>query len=149
MNRYETEQTIRTLHPRWAIVTAMFATAVLLMTLWPDSTVNTANFVPLREHGAAWSCLLRGCSGAADSARFLIKDVVGNVLVFIPVGYAAAAALTGTSRSRRFLVATALGFLLSLFIETIQFGIATRATDIDDLMFNTLGAAIGAALRRR
>lgn len=149
MNHYETEQGMRIVHPRWAIAAAVFAALVLLMTLWPDSTVNSANFVPLREHGAAWSCLLRGCSGAVESARFLAWDVIGNVVVFVPVGYAAAAAFPGWSRPRRFLVATALGFLLSLFIETIQFGIATRATDVDDIIFNTLGAALGAALRRR
>jgi len=149
MSQYETGLRPQSSRRSWAIATVVFAGAVLLLTLWPDSTVNSTNLVPFREHGAAWSCLLRGCSGATASARFLLKDVIGNVVVFLPVGYAAAAALTGRPRWRRFLLATTLGFLLSLFIETIQFSIATRATDVDDLIFNTLGAAVGAALRRR
>jgi VanZ family protein len=149
MKQYQTRQAGRTINPRWAMAAAGFAAIVLLLTLRPDSTLNDANFVPLREHGAAWSCLLRGCSGARESARFLLQDVIGNIAVFMPVGYALAAALTGWSRWRRFLVATALGLLLSLFIETIQFGMATRATDVDDLIFNTVGAALGAGLRRR
>jgi glycopeptide antibiotics resistance protein len=80
-----------------------------------------------------------------ESANFLIKDVVGNVVVFVPIGVAAAGALRPMSSWRRFGLAVVGGFLLSLFIETVQFQIATRATDVDDVIFNTLGAAIGAA----
>ena len=138
-----TSTTARGIHPGWAATAAFFAGLVLLMTLSPDTTPNTTNLVPFREHGAAWSCLLRNCAGAADSARFLVRDVLGNVAVFVPIGLAVAAALRG-SRRRRLSLATLAGFLLSLFIETVQFGIATRATDVDDLIFNTLGALLGA-----
>jgi len=136
------------MHRGWAITTACFAAGVLLLTLWPDSTVNSANFAPLREHGAAWSCLLRGCPAYGASARFLVSDVIGNIALFVPIGYAAAATLTGRSRSRRFWMATLFGVLLSLLIETTQLGIATRATDVDDLIFNSLGTVLGAILRR-
>jgi len=72
-------------------------------------------------------------------------DVAGNVLVFIPIGLAFAGSLTGDDR-RRLRTAIALGFVLSLSIEIVQSTIPTRATDIDDLLFNTHGTAIGAGL---
>jgi glycopeptide antibiotics resistance protein len=40
----------------------------------------------------------------------------------------------------------AAGFLLSLSIELAQLAIPTRATDVDDVILNTLGTAIGALL---
>lgn len=138
-------ETNRRPHPGWLAATIVSVVAVLFLTLRPDSTVNSANFVPFREHGAAWSCLLSQCSGSIASAKFLISDVLGNIVVFIPIGYAAAGSLLGRSDGRRFLMTVGGGMLLSLFIETVQFQIATRATDVDDLIFNTLGTAIGAA----
>lgn len=32
---------------------------------------------------------------------------------------------------------------LSLFIETMQFGLNTGVSDIDDVFFNTIGAILG------
>ena len=43
-------------------------------------------------------------------------------------------------------VSTAWGFALSLTLETAQYAFALGRTDIDDLLFNTLGALIGAAI---
>jgi len=82
------------------------------------------------------------CPAASASVRFLVVDVVGNVAAFIPIGFAVAGSIEGNGGSRLWF-ATGVGALLSLFIELVQLNIATRATDVDDLIFNTLGAAIG------
>jgi len=71
---------------------------------------------------------------------------VGNVVVFIPVGSSFAALVREGSRWRAFKLAVAGGLALSLLIETIQLALPTRATDVDDLIFNSVGAALGAAL---
>ena len=42
----------------------------------------------------------------------------------------------------------AAGFLLSLCIETAQLPFAVRATDIDDLILNTLGVMTGYGIYR-
>jgi len=129
----------------WALLAAITVAAVVTGTMWPDSTVNTSNFVPLREHAEALGCVITWCDTALQSARFAIVDVAGNVVVFIPIGLSFAGMLTGDDR-RRLWTAIALGFVLSLSIEIVQSTIPTRATDIDDLLFNTLGAAAGAGL---
>ncbi|NQV05925.1 VanZ family protein [bacterium] len=130
----------------WGVAAILIVGFLLLMTLVPDETPNFANLVPLREHSEALGCLLTGCDTAADAARFLFKDVAGNVVVFIPVGFVFAGLMGEMPLRRRFWTALAMGAALSLFIEAIQIAIPTRATDVDDLLFNALGAAIGAGL---
>ncbi|MCJ7726651.1 MAG: VanZ family protein, partial [Acidimicrobiia bacterium] len=113
-----------TIRIRWAIFAVFACAAVVAGTVWPDSTVNTANFVPLREHARALGCVLTWCDTALASMRFAVVDVVGNVVVFIPIGMAFAGMLPGTDR-RRLWSAVAMGFILSLAIEIGQSVIPT------------------------
>ncbi|WP_172812400.1 VanZ family protein [Corynebacterium timonense] len=64
-------------------------------------------------------------------------NFLGNVALFVPVGLLA----------RRRAVPVGVG--LSVAIELTQFATATGYTDIDDLIFNTLGAALGGWLAGR
>ena len=130
----------------WAVVACLAVAWVLSMTLRADSTLNTINLVPFREHTQAVACLLNDCPDAARSARFLFIDVAGNVVVFVPIGLALSGALGGTSDRRRLWLAVALCAALSIGIELVQLTIPSRATDVDDVLFNTVGAALGALL---
>jgi glycopeptide antibiotics resistance protein len=116
------------------------------MTLRPDSTINTVNLVPFREHAQAVRCLLSNCPHAARAARSIFIDVLGNMAVFFPIGLSLAGALGSLPRRQRLLTAIALGISLSIIIELIQLTIPSRATDVDDVLFNTIGTAIGATL---
>jgi glycopeptide antibiotics resistance protein len=128
---------------------------LLSMTLRPGSQVNHANLVPLAEKFGAVACILAGCRGTHEAILFLLVDGVGNLLVFVPFGAALALATSpscsGQATGRHgdlgwWLRITAAGFALSLGIESVQLAIPTRTTDIDDVIFNTLGTAAGAAL---
>jgi glycopeptide antibiotics resistance protein len=70
--------------------------------------------------------------------------VVGNIVVFVPLGFGLAGALYQTNLRQTIGLAALGGFFLSLLIELGQLLIPTRSTDIDDLFFNTLGATLGA-----
>jgi len=80
------------------------------------------------------------------------EDVVSNILLYIPLGFFAAYAL-----EKRILVvilgATLSGFVLSLFVELVQFYDMRRVQEISDVCCNALGAFVGAgaavAARRR
>ena len=128
------------------MVAALAVAWLLSMTLRADSTLNTINVVPLREHTQAVVCLLSDCPDAARSARFLLIDVAGNVAVFVPIGLALSGALGGALARRRLWLAVALCAALSVGIELVQLTIPSRATDVDDVLFNTVGAALGALL---
>lgn len=62
-----------------------------------------------------------------------------NTILFIPLGIFLP---TLYKKYRNFKSVTAYGFLTSLFIEIMQI-FSHRATDIDDLITNTLGTIIG------
>lgn len=77
-----------------------------------------------------------------------VVSVAGNIVAFVPLGWLAPAVLPGIRSWPR---ALALGCAMSLAIEAAQLGIGLlagypyRMTDIDDVLLNTLGAAIGFA----
>lgn len=66
-----------------------------------------------------------------------VFDTVGNVAFFIPLGWMLAMRL---GRRRAVLI----GALYSLGIEITQYLGALGRTDVNDLIFNVLGAALGA-----
>jgi VanZ family protein len=71
-------------------------------------------------------------------------DVIANVLLYIPFGFFAAYAI-----ERQYLAAAAsatlAGFVLSVFVELIQFYDHGRVQDLSDICSNTLGALLGAS----
>jgi len=73
-----------------------------------------------------------------------VMGFVLNVLLFLPLGFLMPLFLEGYDRFPKMLAA---GFFTSLAIEVLQL-FNWRATDIDDLMANTLGVAIGWLLFR-
>lgn len=73
----------------------------------------------------------------------ILKNVAGNVALFVPLGLLLPILLQGRFR---LLKTIASGFLFSLFIELIQYFFAARIFDIDDLLLNTIGAATGAVV---
>ncbi len=115
------------------------------MALRPGRAADTLNLTPFHESLRALRCVLSACPAASGSARLLVVNVLGNVAVFFPIGFSLAGALGPGSRVRQVGGAIGLCVGLSLAIELAQLGIPGRATDVDDLLFNTLGAALGAA----
>ena len=74
---------------------------------------------------------------------FLI-NIVGNVVVFMPFGFF----IPGLEKRKlgpflNFLKITAFGFLFSLMVETIQLVSKVGCFDVDDLILNTVGVALG------
>jgi len=70
-------------------------------------------------------------------------NLIGNTAMFVPVGVIWPAVF---KELRAPLAALAAGAGFSLLIELVQLPFYDRATDIDDLLLNTLGFAIGYAL---
>jgi glycopeptide antibiotics resistance protein len=119
---------------------------LLWMTLRPDSTLNQINLIPLTEHGRALACLVSGECAPRQAFWFLLIDVLGNILVFIPLGIGLAGIVYSNNPWQTIRRATLGGFLVSLTIELTQLTIPSRATDVDDLIFNTVGTMLGAII---
>lgn len=82
----------------------------------------------------------------------VFTNLFGNVLIFVPFGFF----LPMASRYRSFSAAVLYSFSLSLGVETFQLLTKVGSFDVDDLLLNTIGGAVGyivfiicAAIRRR
>ncbi|RME47290.1 MAG: VanZ family protein [Caldilineae bacterium] len=134
---------------RWLLLAALIGAGIVWMTLQPGygDERDALNLIPFDRHGPALACFIRACSNFRQIFWLVIVDVVGNVAVFVPFGFAMSAALPLAATTRRGANLIVLsGFLLSLLVEVGQLGIPTRTTDVDDLLFNTTGTVIGLAL---
>ena len=70
----------------------------------------------------------------------VLSNLLGNVLAFVPFGMILPML---TPKCRNFFHIVLLGFDFSLFVETIQLISKVGSFDVDDLILNTLGAALG------
>ncbi len=76
---------------------------------------------------------------------FFIYNLLGNILWFVPLG----ALLPALQKRRRgFWFCLLMGALCSLSIELLQYLFVTGISDIDDIIFNTAGTALGYLLYR-
>lgn len=75
-----------------------------------------------------------------DSKRDLLLNVIGNVAMFVPSGIVFPIVYKRLNTFGKVLLA---GSGISLCIELIQLPFSVRATDIDDLILNTIGVILG------
>lgn len=85
------------------------------------------NFVPLKE-------IMR----YNYTSKLFYKNVLGNMLLFVPFGYFVNYIL----KNRKFIIGTFLTLITSLSIELIQMNIG-RSFDIDDIILNIIGGIVG------
>lgn len=67
-------------------------------------------------------------------------NVVGNIVVFTPLGWLLPALTSRADTLTRTLV---IGFAVSLTIELLQLISAQRVADVDDLLLNVAGTFLG------
>ncbi|MCR5088564.1 MAG: VanZ family protein [Oscillospiraceae bacterium] len=75
-----------------------------------------------------------------ESVRDIVWNVAGNACMFIPSGIILPLLYRKLNSFPKVL---AVGALLSLCIEILQLPFPSRASDIDDLILNTAGVAVG------
>ena len=72
-----------------------------------------------------------------------MMNIIGNIMMFIPVGVVWPICFSKLNTIRKNILAGA-GF--SLFVEVTQLFCLGRHTDVDDLILNTIGVAIGTCI---
>lgn len=78
----------------------------------------------------------------ADNAAIVQRDLLNNILVFVPLGILVSAIWHKVPLWKRAL----LGAGVSLCYEVLQYAFAIGRSDTTDLLANTLGAVLGIAL---
>lgn len=84
---------------------------------------------------------LREYHNGYQTAESVIIYGLGNVALFVPLGFFVYLALRHSV-----VMATLVGAAASLTVEILQLPIWSRSTDVDDVLTNSLGAFLGAAL---
>lgn len=97
-----------------------------------DHNYGLSNFIPFRE-------IFRYDFGS----RLFIKNIIGNILLFLPYGYFASDYL----KNKKAWLSCFLTMIVSLTIEMVQLNIG-RTFDIDDVILNTVGGLLGYLLYR-
>lgn len=72
---------------------------------------------------------------------YLFYNVVGNCIWFVPMGFLMPAIYKEVRKKPQWVIF--IGMSVSSSIEVLQYILCTGVTDIDDVIFNTLGTAIG------
>lgn len=112
------------------LMTLLFIVYVLCLfyvVTFQDVSWSTSNFTPFHE-------MFRYEFGS----RLFIKNVLGNLLLFIPYGFFA----TYYLKLKKPISIFSLSLLVSLTIETTQLLIG-RVFDIDDIILNVIGGILG------
>ena len=111
----------------------LFLIKILLLSRTSHSELRSINLIPF--YGIAEYIF----SNSADIKRFAFGNVVGNIVIFIPLG----TYLTLFKNDKRVRTNLLFIFLVSLSVEIIQGILSIGASDIDDIILNCLGGLIG------
>lgn len=110
----------------WAAALVLYLNAMYITVGVPDFQYitwdPTLNLIPLQ-----------------DFSHSNIIGMVLNIVMFVPLGFLLPAYF---ERYRQWNRTLAAGLLTSLLVEILQL-LTFRATDVDDLLMNTLGAVVG------
>ena len=97
-----------------------------------DQNYGLSNYIPFKE-------IFRYEGGSS----LFVKNIIGNVLLFLPYGYFASEYI----KSKKAWPICLLTTLVTITIEFVQLNIG-RTFDIDDVILNTLGGLLGYLLYR-
>lgn len=75
----------------------------------------------------------------------MFRSILMNVFLFVPFGLALPF-IFGGKTGKRILLTILVGLLLSVTVEAIQYFAHLGMAEVDDLIYNTLGTAIGSCV---
>lgn len=93
-------------------------------------SINLIPFYSIKEYILGSSATIK---------KFAFGNVVGNIVIFIPLG----TYLSLFKNDKRVITNLLFIFIVSLFVEIIQGLLGIGAADIDDIILNCLGGLVG------
>ncbi|WP_273852889.1 VanZ family protein [Guptibacillus spartinae] len=108
---------------------ALFYATLFIYNYYPyGKSVNLVLFDSIKlmwESGSYW---------------LILKNIIGNILLFMPLGFLMPCV---SKKAGSVLIVGLIGFSTSTVIELLQYFVAHRIFDIDDILLNALGAMVG------
>lgn len=131
------------------IVLLLAATlAILVTTVWlAGKSYTKVEPIPFEGLRQVWNRLGHKSVSTTILAIVLVP-IVGNVLLFVPWGFFLFITLYSAERPtvQTYVLTALLGFSFSLGIEAVQYFLPARVADINDVIWNSVGAIAGAVL---
>jgi glycopeptide antibiotics resistance protein len=94
------------------------------------------NFIPFKKTYADLIYIIENGPFARSN---LAKNIFGNILLFMPLPFF----LRMIFNIHKIAYMLLIGFVLSLWVETMQYIFVLGVSDIDDILLNVLGAFVG------
>jgi glycopeptide antibiotics resistance protein len=104
-----------------------------------SSIKNTGLGVPVSMNLIPFKTILPYV-GDVSYSKVAIRNLLGNILLFLPFGLLLPAIKTGVDSYKKMFI---FSVLFSLFFEATQLLLRIGSFDVDDLILNTLGAMLG------
>lgn len=123
-----------------AMVYLMFLQRTPSFDSYWDTVASSWNVVPFRTLSRMLLLLRSG-----ELAQFAVINLVGNVIMFLPLGLMPAI----WQRQRKFSVYVLTVLSLLLVVECLQLFTTLGSADVDDLILNLPGACIGFAIWKK
>jgi glycopeptide antibiotics resistance protein len=122
--------------------------SIIAITVWMAGK-SYENFDPIPFDDVRY--LIRRVADRPISTHILavlVVPMIANVLLFLPWGFLTFIALYTVDRPtlQTYVLTILLGFSFSLGIEGWQYFLPSRVADINDVIWNTTGAVLGAFL---
>ncbi len=112
------------------LITITYILCLFYVVTFQDNNYGVSNYVPFKE-------IFRYSIGS----RKFIKNILGNIMLFIPYGFLSSYLL----KNKKISVTFILCLISSVTIEVVQYYIG-RVFDIDDIILNVSGGIIGGLL---
>jgi glycopeptide antibiotics resistance protein len=116
--------------------------AYILFLIWLIFFKLQFNFSYINDHNARSLNLVPFGAPMRTNGSINKGEMILNCLFFVPLGLL----LASTSGQKRFLPNLIIVFLFSVGAETLQYVFAIGASDITDVIMNTLGGLLGLLL---
>lgn len=111
----------------YGLLAIIYLLVLYYLLLGTENTNSGINVIPFKE-------ITRYQFGS----KAFMYNVVGNIVLFIPLGYI----ISDYLHSKKSIHIILISIIISLTAELIQFKIG-RAFDVDDVLLNTIGGIIG------
>jgi glycopeptide antibiotics resistance protein len=128
----------------WMMALIASVIIILYLTLSPGAVKKGINLIPFKDNAMFIKAFFgRGKMSRQALPRWVYLNLFGNCVLFMPFGFFLMGFLEHSSSRFSYGVVVLSGCLLSLGIEALQLFVPTRATDIDDVIFNTVSTCLG------
>ena len=126
--------------PLWAVLLIVYALGMVWLMILdrPPMAVPGINLVPFRTVKEFAELLSDG--GQYYLRRIAVVNLLGNVGMFLPLGFLPAMVFPRLRHWGRILITAAAVIILA---ETVQYVTLRGSADIDDLILNLVGTAVG------